>query len=596
MKSEEIRKKFLIFFANRNHKIIPSASLVPENDPSVLFNTAGMQPLVPYLLGEPHPQGNRLVNVQKCVRTVDIDDIGDSTHATFFEMLGNWSLGDYFKEEAIEYSYLFLTSKEEGLGLDPNRLYVTVFEGNNQAPRDQEAFDIWKKYIPENRIFFLGEKDNWWSPGDNGPCGPDTEMFYDLTKEGLGDLTKEEFLLATDRQQIVEIWNDVFMEFEKKDGQVIGKLKQKNVDTGSGLERITAVVQGKNNIFDTDLFEPIVSKIKSLTLNQDDIKTIRIIADHLRTAVFMIGDGVVPGNSDQGYILRRILRRAVRQTEVLKIETGGIALIVEEVLTKYKVIYKELDEKSDLILTEILKEEDKFKQTLLKGINQINKTIKDQDNFKINSAFLFDLYQSYGFPLELSLEELVKNKIKVSDDLIDGFNQLFKEHQTKSRLGAEKKFKGGLADHSEEVVKYHTTTHLLHQVLKDVLGEEVEQRGSNITKERLRFDFSYHQKMSEEQIKQVERLVNQKISESLPVNFVILPKIEAEKTGARKIFGDKYGDEVKIYYIGNDLDNAYSKEFCGGPHVENTNVLGKFKIIKEESVAAGIRRIKAVLD
>jgi alanyl-tRNA synthetase len=577
MTSNEIRQRFLDFFARREHVILPSAPLVPENDPSVLFNTAGMQPLVPYLLGQPHPQGVRLVNAQKCVRTVDIDDIGDNTHATFFEMLGNWSLGDYFKEEAIEWSYKFLTNEEEGLGLDPNRLYVTVFEGDDNAPRDLEAVEIWKKYIPENRIYFLGVKDNWWSPGDNGPCGPDTEMFYDLTPEGLGDLTHEQFVEANDTQKVVEIWNNVFMEYEKKEGKVIGKLAKKNVDTGSGLERITAVVQGKNNIFDIDVFEPIFAKIHQLS-NTSNTTAERIVADHLRTAVFLISDGVSPSNTDQGYILRRLIRRAVRYADNLGI-TGNLVEIVEVIQDKYKDIYPNVIEEK--IKTIFQEEEAKFRSTLEKGLKEFDRGLDP-----------FTLFTSYGFPFELT-KELAKEKGIIIDE--KAFKTQMKEHQDLSRAGAEQKFKGGLADHSEQTIKYHTATHLLNQALHDVLGDHIDQKGSNITTERLRFDFSHTTKMTPEEIAQVEQLVNDKIKADLPVQSVVLPKAEAEKTGARHAFADKYGDEVNIYFIGDTLESAYSKEFCGGPHVEHTGTLGVFKIVKEEAVAAGIRRIKAVL-
>ncbi len=577
MTSNEIRQRFLDFFARREHVILPSAPLVPENDPSVLFNTAGMQPLVPYLLGQPHPQGVRLVNAQKCVRTVDIDDIGDNTHATFFEMLGNWSLGDYFKEEAIEWSYKFLTNEEEGLGLDPNRLYVTVFEGDDNAPRDLEAVEIWKKYIPENRIYFLGVKDNWWSPGDNGPCGPDTEMFYDLTPEGLGDLTHEQFVEANDTQKVVEIWNNVFMEYEKKEGKVIGKLAKKNVDTGSGLERITAVVQGKNNIFDIDVFETIFAKIHELS-NTSNTTAERIVADHLRTAVFLISDGVSPSNTDQGYILRRLIRRAVRHSDNLGI-TGNLVEIVEVIQDKYKDIYPNVIEEK--IKTIFQEEEAKFRSTLEKGLKEFDRGLDP-----------FTLFTSYGFPFELT-KELAKEKGIIIDE--EAFKTQMKDHQDLSRAGAEQKFKGGLADHSEQTIKYHTATHLLNQALHDVLGDHVDQKGSNITTERLRFDFSHTTKMTPEEIAQVEQLVNDKIKADLPVQSVVLPKAEAEKTGARHAFADKYGDEVNIYFIGDTLESAYSKEFCGGPHVEHTGTIGVFKIVKEEAVAAGIRRIKAVL-
>lgn len=569
MKSEEIRRRFLDFFEKRGHAIIPSASLVPENDPSVLFNTAGMQPLVPYLLGEKHPSGTRLANIQKCVRTGDIDDVGDNRHLTFFQMMGNWSLGDYFKEEAIKWSLEFLTSSSEGLGLDPKRLYVTVFEGDENAPFDDESKRIWMSLgIPEHRIYPLGADDNWWSPGDNGPCGPDTEMFYDLTKEGLGDLSKDKFVEAIDKEDVVEIWNDVFMEYEKKSGKVVGKLAKKNVDTGAGLERMSAVMQGKDNVYETDLFLPIVSTASTLT---SDPVSRRIIADHVRTAVFMISDGVVPSNTDRGYILRRLIRRAVRRAN------GRLSEVVSSVIDKYSPAYPELDKNSHLIKEEIKNEEEKFRKTLDQGLRQFE---KGEDPFV--------LFTSYGFPFELT-KELAKEKgIEINEE---DFKQKFEEHQALSRAGAEQKFKGGLADNSEMSVKYHTATHLLHKALRDVLGNDVFQKGSNITPERLRFDFSFSRKMTDDEKTKVEELVNKKIEESLGVTYEDLPLGEAEKLGAIGLFEEKYGDKVRVYKIGD-----FSLEFCGGPHVENTNALGKFKIVKEEAVSTGVRRIKAVLE
>jgi alanyl-tRNA synthetase len=585
MTANEIRTRFLKFFQARGHAILPSASLVTTDEKGItnatLFNTAGMQPLVPYLMGEPHPAGKRLASAQKCLRTVDIDEVGDNTHNTFFEMLGNWSLGDYFKEEAIKWSYEFLTSKEEGLGLDPKRLYMTVFEGDENAPRDEEAFNIWKQYVPENRIYFLGAKSNWWDAGDNGPCGPDTEMFYDITPEGLGDLTKEEYLKADDERQVVEIWNDVFMEFEKKDGKVIGKLKNKNVDTGAGLERLAIMMQGKTNVYDSDIFLPLMEQIKNLAGNYN-LTSARIVADHTRAATFLIADGVVPSNTDRGYILRRLLRRAIRHADLLGIPAGSLAELNGTVVSTYESVYPEVKNNLAKIKDEIKKEETKFRETLSKGLKEFEKGTDP-----------FILFTTYGFPFELT-QELAKEKgIEVDEEK---FKADLIKHQDLSRAGAEQKFKGGLADDSEQVTKYHTATHLLNQALHEVLGEHVEQRGSNITAERLRFDFSHSQKMTEEEKQRVEEKVNEKIKENLAVNLVVLNKLEAEATGARHMFNEKYGDEVKVYYIGNSLENAYSKEFCGGPHVTNTGVLGTFKIAKEEAVAAGIRRIKALLE
>jgi len=577
MNSDEIRKRFIDFFEKRGHALVPSASLVPENDPSVLFTTAGMQPLVPFLLGEKHPLGKRLVSIQKCVRTGDLEDIGDNRHFSFFQMLGNWSLGDYFKEEAIKWSYEFLTSKLEGLGLDANRLYVTCFEGDENAERDEESARLWQELgIPESKIYFLGAEDNWWSPGDNGPCGPDTEMFYDLTPQGLGDLSKEEFLAAVKKEDLVEIWNDVFMQYEKMEGKIIGKLKSKNVDTGAGLERMTAVLQGKATAYETDLFEPIISKIKQLSRVRDE-KAERIVADHMRTAVFMIADGVVPSNTDRGYVLRRLIRRAVRYGEKLKV-LGTLIEVAEVVVEKYKANYPNLETAPIHLIQD---EELKFQDTLDAGLKQFE---KGEDPFI--------LFTSYGFPFELTRELAEEKGIKVDEK---DFQEKFKAHQDLSRAGAEQKFKGGLAGHSDMEVRYHTATHLLHQALRDVLGNEVGQKGSNITPERLRFDFAFPRKVTDEEKKKVEDIVNAKIRAALPVNKIILPKAEAEKTGALHFFGEKYPDEVSVYFIGDSLETAWSKEFCGGPHVVNTKELGVFKIQKEEAVSAGVRRIKAVL-
>jgi alanyl-tRNA synthetase len=611
MTSEEIRDRFLSFFERRGHKIIPSASLVPENDPSVLFNTAGMQPLVPYLMGEKHPSGDKLVNFQKCVRTNDIDEVGDNTHLTFFEMLGNWSLGAYFKDEAISWSWELLTNKEEGFGLDPNKLYVTCFAGDENAPRDEYSAEIWRKLFTaaginaDHHIFFLPADKNWWSPGDNGPCGPDTEMYYDVSGDAkIKNL--EDFKREDDSQKIVEIWNNVFMEYEKKDGKVIGKLKQQNVDTGSGLERITTVIQGKDNVYDTDLFSSTL-----LILNQfaptGDRRTKRIIADHIRTAVFMVSDGVVPSNTDRGYILRRIIRRAIRYFDKLYLNQSLVGLgLVDAVIKKYQEIYPNLRINREIIKKEINQEEERFRKTLTKGMREFEKIekriINSSDNLKIlPGKVIFDLYQTYGFPIELT-EEMAREKNITIDK--EGFAEELKKHQDTSRTSAKQKFKGGLAATSAQTIKYHTATHLLQQALVDVLGPQIEQRGSNITDERLRFDFAFDRKMTDEEKKRVEDIVNEKIAANLPVQKVILPKAEAEKSGARHLFSEKYGDEVSVYFIGDSLETAYSKEFCGGPHVANTGELAsnssgqrtRFKIIKEEAVAAGIRRIKAILE
>jgi len=588
MQSNEIREKFLKFFESRGHVILPSASLVPKDDPSVLFTTAGVQPLIPYLLKGEHPRGNRLVSVQKCVRMQDIDDVGDNTHDTFFEMLGNWSIGDYFKEDAIKWSYEFLTSKE-GLGLDPSRLYITVFEGDDNAPRDEESADMWKSLgIPENRIYFLGAGANWWPAVKGkddwtGPTGANTEMFYDLTKDGLGDMSKEEFLDADERQDIVEVWNDVFMEYEKKDGEIVGKLNKKNVDTGAGLERLTMVMQGKNNIFDTDLFESIVSKIKGLTKKNDE-RAIRIIADHIRTAVFIISDGVTPSNTDRGYILRRLIRRAVRYSDVLDIEHGGLTEIVDVVIHKYDGVYENVKFGHLNIANEIEREERKFRLTLEKGMKEFGK-ISETD---ISGKDAFILFTTYGFPIEMIRELAVEKNIGIDED---DFAKEMEEHKKLSRTASAGKFKGGLAGEDTMSIKYHTATHLLHKALLDVLGEDVLQKGSNVTPERLRFDFSHPQKLTDEEKQRVEDLVNEKIEEALPVSYEEMGVDDARESGALGVFDDKYGENVKVYSIGN-----FSKEICGGPHVENTKELGRFKIVNENASSAGVRRIKAVLE
>lgn len=586
MESGEIRSKFLKFFENRGHKIIPSASLVPENDPSVLFNIAGMQPLMLYLLGEKHPNGKRLVNIQKCLRTVDLDEVGDNTHLTFFEMMGNWSLGDYFKEDAIKWSYEFLTSKKEGLGLDPNRLYITVFGGNNIIPRDIESAEIWKSLgISENRIYFKSSKSNWWSAGLNSPAGPSTEMFYDLTGK-LGDMNQAQFEKAEEDQKVVEIWNDVFMAYRQEDGEVVEELPAKNVDTGAGLERITTIVQGKKSIYETDVFSSVMDVIKKNSRNYKE-KLARIISDHIRTSVFMIIDGVRPSNNDRGYVLRRILRRAVRYSDILGLPADLLSSkLVSEVIQKYKNIYYNLD--GELIRSVMEEEELKFRKTLEQGLKEFEKGIDP-----------FVLFSTYGFPVELT-EELAKEKGKKID--LEDFNKKMAEHQKLSQTASAGMFKGGLADVGEETKKLHTATHLLNAALRQVLGNHVMQKGSNITSERLRFDFTHPQKMTEEEKKKVEEIVNDKITEKLPVSFAEMSKVEAEKIAVHS-FNEKYGDIVKVYSVGDEQSGYFSREFCGGPHVNNTGELGAnpggtpkhFKIVKEEAVAQGIRRIKAIL-
>lgn len=623
MTSNEIRRRFLEFFKSKGHLIISSASLVTPDEKGVtnstLFNTAGMQPLVPYLLGKPYikdgKQYNRLANSQKCLRTVDIDDVGDNTHATFFEMLGNWSLGDYFKKEAINWSYEFLTDKNVGLGLDPRRLYVTVFEGDENAPRDEEAYSIWQEIfkrdgIDGERIFFMGADKNWWQAGDNGPCGPDSEMYFDVKNKFRGrGITKEEFIVADDERSIVEIWNDVFMQFEKKDGKIIGNLPKPSVDTGAGLERLAMVMQGVDNIYDTDLLKPVLNILNSPKLSSEEINSRmnRISSDHLRSSIFLISDGVLPSNSYRGYILRRLIRRAIFSLRLERIDREMIDNIVNAISNTYKDSYPLISNNKELIADVISKEAEQFEKALITGnkiFNKITSNLRNIDTQNSESAILdgkeaFNLHQNYGFPIELT-KEIAKEKGFTVD--INAFNEEFRKHQALSRAGAEQKFKGGLADANDEmIVRYHTATHLLHQALFDVLGQNVMQKGSNITKERLRFDFAHGAKMTDEEKKRVEDIVNEKIRSKLPVNKIVLPLSEAEKTGAKHFFGEKYGDEVSIYYVGNDLQSAYSKEFCGGPHVSNTDELSgpnhswQFRIQKEEAVSQGVRRIKAVL-
>ncbi|HEY5588803.1 MAG TPA: alanine--tRNA ligase [Candidatus Paceibacterota bacterium] len=600
MQSNEIREKFLKFFEKRGHKIIPSAPLIPENDPSVLFNTAGMQPIVPYLLGQKHPMGTRLVDAQKCVRTNDIDEVGDNRHCTFFEMLGNWSLGDYFKPESIKWSYEFLTDKEEGLGLDINRIYVTVFEGNDDAPRDTDAASIWIKYLPENRIYFMPAKNNWWSVGDNGPCGADTEIFYDPNEQSIGDMTHDEFVKADDEGKVIEIWNNVFMEYEKFDGKVIGKLVKHNVDTGMGFERITMVKQEKKTIFETDLFSPIISEIEESSGKEygnktdeeyikngeqylvDNRKMMRIVADHLRSSVFIIADGGLPSNTGSGYILRRILRRVIRFADKLELKDGYIVRIIDIIIEKYKDAYPELEKNKNIIKEEIIKEESKFRQTLVNGLKEFEKGVDP-----------FDLYQSYGFPIELTLELAKEKGIKIN---IDEFNNKLKEHQKLSQTSSAGMFKGGLANNNDKTIKLHTAHHLLLAGLQAIVSPDIKQRGSNITEERLRIDFMCDHKLTDDEKKNVEDWVNDKINRGLNVVRKEMPLEEAEKIGAQMEFGAKYPEIVSIYFVEDENGLALSKEFCGGPHVLNTSELDHFKIQKEEASSQGVRRIKATLE
>lgn len=583
MKASELKQKYLDFFKSKQHVVIPSASLIPVNDPSVLFNTAGMQPLVPFLLGQKHPQGKRLVNIQKCLRTVDFDNIGDDTHHTFFQMLGNWSLGDYFKKEAIEMSFEFLTDKK-WLALLPKKLAFTVYEGDKTVPRDEESAQLWKNLkVPNERIAYLG-KDNFWSAGETGPCGPSTEIFY---WKGEGEAPK---VFDPRDTNWVEIWNNVFMTYNRDAGGKLETLKQKNVDTGMGFERTLAVLSGKKSAYETDLFLSLIKKIEELSKKKyDSGKTnMRIIADHLRAATFLIGDsnGIVPSNVDQGYILRRLIRKAIWLGRLIGINDCFTAQMAEIVVKEYKESYPELHQNYANILSELEKEEHKFNSTLEQGLKEFEKLAKRGKEISGIEAFL--LFQSYGFPLEMTKELATEKGIKVD---VAGFQKEFAHHQELSRVGAEKKFKGGLSDASEETTKLHTATHLLNEALRRVVSKEIHQKGSNITAERLRFDFNFERKLTEEEIKKVGAEVNRVIQLKLVVKREEMPLQQALKSGAQAEFGAKYPEKVSVYSAGD-----YSKEICMGPHVQNTSKLGKFKIVKEEAVAAGIRRIKAVVE
>ena len=583
MKAIDIRKKYLNFFKEHGHTIIPSAPLIPENDPSVLFTTAGMQPLVPYLLGEKHPAGTRLTDYQKCVRTNDIDEVGDNRHLTYFEMLGNWSLGDYFKEESIQMSYEFLTKE---LGIPAEKLSVTVFAGDEDCSRDEVAAECWKKAgILDGHIYYYGKDDNWWIAGEEGPCGPDTEMFYDTGKPACS----AECQPSCDCGKYVEIWNNVFMEYFKDAQGKYSKLEQKNVDTGLGLERMTMLLQGKETPFDTEIFEPIMKKLEEIE-NKDIIESRRIVAEHLRSSMMIICDGGRPSNIDRGYVLRRLIRRMIRHMNKLEINLDELSTLIDINVENLKEMYPDLEKNKETIKSVILEEKDKFVKTLSHGEKEFTKAMnyaKQNGKNKIDGKIVFRLYDTYGFPPEMTQELAKENNIEID---LEEFNKLFKEHQEKSRLGSEQKFKGGLADQNEKTIAYHTATHLLHQALRTVLGEHVKQSGSNITEERLRFDFTHPQKMTKEEIQKVEDLVNEQIKKDLKVTCEEMNYEDAKKSGAIGLFTDKYGEKVKVYTIGD-----FSKEICGGPHVTHTGDMGRFKIKKEESSSSGIRRIKAVL-
>ena len=603
---QQLREMYLNFFKERGHKVIPSASLIPENDPTVLFTTAGMHPLVPYLLGEKHPAGTRLTDVQKCVRTGDIDDVGDERHCTFFEMLGNWSLGDYFKEEMIPWSYEFLTG-ENYLGIAPENLAVTVFGGDETLPRDDEAATLWEKAgIKKENIYFMPRENNWWGPaGLTGPCGTDTEMFV-IRKPKCSPTCNPDCNCGA----FLEIWNDVFMRFNKTADGTYEELSQKNVDTGMGLERALCVLNGKSSVYETDIFAGAIEVISSLTgktygESEDVTRSFRVLLDHVRTATFMIGDekGIVPSNTDQGYILRRIIRRAVRYGRKIALPEGSLAKISEAFIKEYENVYPELKINAEKIAEELNKEETKFNKTLQQGLKEFEKCINGLER---KNAFMsqkdpnyvpekviggkqaFHLYDTYGFPVEIT-DEMAKECGYGVD--LEGYKAAFEEHQQKSKAGSEQKFACGLADHKEATTRLHTATHLLHAALKKVCSPEVNQKGSNITEERLRFDFNLPRPMTAEEIKAVEDLVNEQIQKDVPVEMRELSLEEAKAEGFTGLFESKYGERVKTYSIGD-----FSKEICGGPHVERTGELGKFKIAKEQSCASGIRRIKAVLE
>lgn len=588
--AQELRSKWLEFFKSKDHTIVPSSSLVPENDPTVLFTMAGMFPLVPYLMGQDHPGGKRVANIQKCIRTIDIDDVGDNTHLTFFEMMGNWSFGDYFKKEAIEWSFEFLTDPK-WLGIPLDRLAFSVFAGDEDAPFDEESYEHWKRLgVPESRIAKLPKEDNWWIAGTTGPCGPDTEMFYWIDD---GTPAPDNFQETANDKRWVEIWNDVFMQFEKQsDGSLI-PLEKQNVDTGMGLDRVIAVLNGHRSVYDSEFFKGMFEVIGTSQdiLTGDEVRQARIIVDHIRASVFIAGDGVEPSNKERGYILRRLLRRSMVYARRLNLSEHWLKALVGKVMEEYGQAYPELVNNSEKIFSVLQQEQDKFGKTLEKGLKEFSKLFEKQGS--ISGTDAFNLYQTYGFPLELTTELAEASGQNVDKE---EFAEGFKAHQDLSRTASAGTFKGGLADHSEVVVRYHTATHLLHRALRDVLGEDVWQKGSNITAERTRFDFTYPQKMTPEQIAQVEDLVNKWIALDAKMEQEMMPLEKARELGAIGLFGEKYADTASIYTATDKDGNVISREFCGGPHVTHTAEIGKFKIIKEEAVSSGVRRIKAVIE
>ncbi len=599
MNANELRSKYIEFFKSKNHVEISGQSLIPENDPSVLFTTAGMHPLVPYLLGEKHPAGTRLTDYQKCVRTGDIDEVGDPSHLTCFEMLGNWSLGDYFKKDSIAYSYEFLTSPK-WLGLDPRMISVTVFEGDENTPRDEEAANYWKENgMSEDRIAYLPASDNWWAAGPTGPCGPDTEIFY-WVGEGLPPAGSNK---GTDSENWMEIWNNVFMQYNRVDEKTLVPLPKQNVDTGMGLERTNCILQGKTSVYLTEVFQPIIKTIETLsgytygTDNEKD-KSVRIIADHSRSSVFILGDqkGVTPDRVGAGYVLRRLIRRAVRHGMKLGIEKDFMAEIAATVIENFKIAYPELEDNKEKIFKELTAEEAKFRTTLKKGEAEFQKMLPNlMKNPKkiISGKVAYNLYETYGYPLELTQELGSENGFTVD---VEGFAEAERKHQEASKTAEAGKAKGGIAEQSEAATKYHTATHLLQQALVNVLGDQVAQKGSNINAERMRFDFTFERPMSKEEIAEVEKIVNEKIKEDLPVTMQVMPLDAAKAEGARALFTNKYGEDVKVYTIGRDVKSDwFSKEVCGGPHVQHTAQIGEFKIEKEQSSSAGVRRIRATI-
>lgn len=587
MNAKDLRERYIQFFEERGHRRIPSASLLPENDPTVLFTTAGMHPLVPFLLGEPHPQGKRLVNYQRCIRTNDIDEVGDLSHLTFFEMLGNWSLGDYFKEESLLWSFEFLTHE---LGIHPSRLAVTVFAGDQDAPRDEVSANVWQELgIPPERIFFLPKSENWWGPaGATGPCGPDSEIFFDTGRPDHPGCRP-----GCKCGKWLEIWNNVFMEYDKQADGSYKKLRQSNVDTGMGVERTVVVLQGHDDVFRIETLYPLIEAIERLSGKRynDNPVPFRVITDHIRAATFAIGDGTLPSNVEAGYVVRRMVRRAVRYARELGIQENFCAALSTGVVDLFGEVYPGLLEKRAFIADALDMEERKFKNTLERAMKQVEKVVeqvRSSGEICISGKEAFDLFETYGFPLPLTVEIAGENGLTVDEA---GFETEYRQHRELSRQAHEGNFKGGLADHAVETTRLHTASHLLQAALRRVLGPTVHQMGSNITVERLRFDFSHPTRLTEEQLAEVERIVNEQIDRDLPVTMEIMTLDQALHSGALAFFGDKYGEQVKVYTIGD-----FSKEVCGGPHVSHTAELGRFRILKQEAVGQGVRRIRGVLD